>query len=358
MQRSAFLAILASTTAVVLAAVAVIVAFGTRSTPEPSADGSTKPMTPSASPSSPVARGASAALPDRTLTGYWQNFRNDAKALRLADVPREYDLVAVAFASATPANDGTVTFAVDETLADAVGGYTDEQFQQDVRTLQQRGQSVIVSVGGQNANVRVDDAASAQKFAASVQGLMSTYGFDGVDIDLEHGIDAEHMADALRTIEASEPGAVITLAPQTLDMQAGSSSYLKLATDIRDILTIVQTQYYNSGSMNGCDGGVHEQGGVDFITAQHCIAREAGLRADQIGVGMPATELAAGSGHIAPAQVVDALTCLESGDGCGVFEPTAAQGGVRGAMTWSINWDASNDYAFAKTVRPALDALD
>jgi chitinase len=30
---------------------------------------------------------------------------------------------------------------------------------------------------------------------------------------------------------------------------------------------------------------------------------------------------------------------------------------VRGAMTWSINWDASNGYAFANTVGPHLDTL-
>ncbi|HLX49799.1 MAG TPA: hypothetical protein VKS82_15830 [Streptosporangiaceae bacterium] len=30
---------------------------------------------------------------------------------------------------------------------------------------------------------------------------------------------------------------------------------------------------------------------------------------------------------------------------------------IRGAMTWSINWDASNGYNFANTVAPHLKIL-
>lgn len=36
-------------------------------------------------------------------------------------------------------------------------------------------------------------------------------------------------------------------------MQNPTTSYFKLALDIQDILTVVNTQFYNSGAMLGCD---------------------------------------------------------------------------------------------------------
>ena len=50
-------------------------------------------------------------------------------------------------------------------------------------------------------------------------------------------------------------------------------------------------QYYNSGSMLGCDGKVYSQGSVDFLTALACIQLENGLRPDQVSLGLPAGPL-------------------------------------------------------------------
>ena len=83
---------------------------------------------------------------------------------------------------------------------------------------------------------------------------MQQYGFDGIDIDLENGLNPTYMAQALRSLRA-KAGAnlIITMAPQTIDMQSTGGSYFALALTIKDILTVVNTQYYNSGSMLGCD---------------------------------------------------------------------------------------------------------
>ena len=45
------------------------------------------------------------------------------------------------------------------------------------------------------------------------------------------------------------------------------------------------------------------------------------------------------------------------GTGCGSFKPSATYPSLRGAMTWSISWDASNGYAFANTVGGSLDGF-
>ena len=306
--------------------------------------------------SPPGARGA-ADLPTHFLTGYWHNFVNDAGAVRLGDVSEEYDLIAVAFGEAT-GTPGEIAFGVDPGLSDALGGYTDDDLKADVEALHQEGKQVILSVGGERGQVNVGDAAAASKFADSIHGLMQEYGFDGVDIDLENGLQPEYMAQALRSLsEKAGADLIITMAPQTIDMQSTEGAYFQLALKIKDILTVVNMQYYNSGSMLGCDGKVYAQGSVDFLTSLACIQLENGLRPDQVGLGLPAGPDAAGGGVVDPAVVTDALDCLAAGDDCGTFTPPRTYPEIRGAMTWSINWDIANGGNFAGTVGPHLDTL-
>jgi len=139
-------------------------------------------------------------LPEHVITGYWQDFTgNGAAVLRLSAVPTTYGLIAVAFANAT-STPGAVSFAIDPQLATAIGGYTDSNFIADINTLHSQGRKVIISVGGQNGAISVSDATSATNFANSAYSIIQQYGFDGVDIDLENGINATYMASALNQL--------------------------------------------------------------------------------------------------------------------------------------------------------------
>lgn len=296
-------------------------------------------------------------LPTHLLTGYWQNFDNGAKCLKISEVPQTYTIIAVAFAEAT-ATAGEVTFNLDSSLASKLGGYTEQQFISDITAAKAKGQKVIISVGGEKGSVSVSNATAAANFANSVYALMVKYGFDGVDIDLENGINATYMTSALRQLSTKAgSGLIITMAPQTIDMQSVSSGYFQVALNIKDILTVVNTQYYNSGSMLGQDGKVYYQGSVDFLTALAAIQLENGLRPDQVGLGLPASLNAAGSGYVAPGVVNSALDCLTTGTGGGSYKPPKTYPALRGAMTWSINWDASNNYNFSDTVSAKLKTL-
>ncbi|MFF1299155.1 MULTISPECIES: chitinase [unclassified Streptomyces] len=294
------------------------------------------------------------ALPKHAVTGYWQNFNNGAKVQKISDVQSQYDIIAVAFADATT-TPGAVTFNLDSA---GLGGYTVDQFKADIAAKKAAGKKVIVSVGGERGTVAVNDSASAANFANSVYSLMQTYGFDGVDIDLENGLNATYMTQALRSLSAKAGSSlIITMAPQTIDMQSTSNSYFQTALNIKDILTVVNMQYYNSGSMLGCDGKVYSQGSVDFLTALACIQLEGGLSPSQVGLGLPASTSGAGSGYVSPSVVNNALDCLTKGTGCGSFKPSKTYPDLRGAMTWSTNWDASAGNAWSNAVGPHVHGL-
>ncbi|MFG2464447.1 chitinase [Streptomyces canus] len=294
------------------------------------------------------------ALPKHAVTGYWQNFNNGATVQKLSAVQSQYDIIAVAFADATT-TPGAVTFNLDSA---GLGGYTVDQFKADIKAKQAAGKKVVVSVGGQNGTVSVSDPTSAANFANSVYALMQTYGFDGVDIDLENGLNATYMSQALRSLSAKAgPGLILTMAPQTIDMQSTSNAYFQTALNVKDILTVVNMQYYNSGSMLGCDGKVYSQGSVDFLTALACIQLEGGLSPSQVGLGLPASTSGAGSGYVSPSVVNNALDCLTKGTACGSFKPAKTYPDLRGAMTWSTNWDAAAGNAWSNTVGPHVHGL-
>ncbi|MFD3563235.1 chitinase [Streptomyces sp. NPDC058686] len=297
--------------------------------------------------------GGGGTVPKHAVTGYWQNFNNGATVQKLRDVPSQYDIIAVSFADAT-STPGQISFTLDP----AVGYTSAADFKADIAAKQSAGKSVILSVGGEKGSVSVNSDASAAAFADSAYSLMQQYGFDGVDIDLENGLNSTYMSKALHQLSA-KAGAklVLTMAPQTIDMQSTSGEYFKTALNVKDILTVVNTQFYNSGSMLGCDGKVYSQGSVDFLTALACIQLEGGLDPSQVGLGVPASTRGAGSGYVDPTVVNNALDCLTRGTGCGSFKPAKTYPGLRGAMTWSTNWDATAGNAWSNAVGPKVHSL-
>ncbi|WP_406355069.1 chitinase [Streptomyces sp. NBC_00658] len=298
--------------------------------------------------------GGGGTLPKHAVTGYWQNFNNGATVQRISAVQSQYDIIAVSFADATT-TPGAVTFNLDSA---GLGGYTVDQFKADIAAKKAAGKKVIISIGGQNGTVTINDSTSATNFANSVYSLMTTYGFDGVDIDLENGLNATYMSQALRSLSSKAGSSlIITMAPQTIDMQSTSNAYFQTALNIKDILTVVNMQYYNSGSMLGCDGKVYSQGSVDFLTALACIQLEGGLAPSQVGLGLPASTSGAGSGYVSPTIVNNALDCLAKGTSCGTFKPSRTYPDLRGAMTWSTNWDATAGNAWSNSVGPHVHAL-
>jgi chitinase len=137
---------------------------------------------------------------------------------------------------------------------------------------------------------------------------------------------------------------------------------------MRNDLTVLHVQDYNSGPVMGLDGQFHNIGNADFhiamtdmvkagFTVANTGIRFAGLREDQIGFGVPAAN-PAGNGFTAPAAIHDALNCLARNQSCGGYTLRGGTSpGIRGLMTWSINWDRFFNFEFQNSHEPFLNGL-
>ncbi|WP_423802973.1 fibronectin type III domain-containing protein [Paenibacillus dendrobii] len=302
--------------------------------------------------------GGNSQLPKHVLTGYWHNFINGSSNLKLSDVPSQYDIIVLAFADMDPTKPGGVTFNVDSSLSTALGGYTNANLISDIAAKHAQGKKVIISVGGEKGNVNLGSASpNVANFVDSMYNLITTYGLDGIDIDLENGMNVANLTSAVKQLQQRVgSGFILTMAPQTIDMQSNSTSYMQLYNNLKDITTVINVQYYNSGCMLGRDGKCYSQGTVDFLTALSDLSLQ-WVAPSQLGLGLPAVSGAAGGGYVSPSVVNNALSCLANGTSCGSYKPVAKYPDFRGAMTWSINWDKTSNYNFANTVKPLLVTL-
>lgn len=339
-----------------------------------------------------TARSAGTALPSRLIVGYWHNFANDAGTIKLADVPPAYDVVDVAFADVQ--SGGTITFTPLPSLYS-----TNSQFTNDINLLHSKGQKVLLSIGGANATVLLNSDTDVQNFVSSVSSIITNFGFDGVDLDLEGtsmvlntgDIDFRspttptivNLIKAVTQLLAQFPdGLILSAAPETAYMQGGYGTYggiwgayLPVIYALRDKFTYIHVQDYNSGSMFGRDGFTYDPGTTDFLVAMADMLvtgfrvdafRETrnltfpGLGADKVLIGIPATPNAAGSGYMPFSAVKPALDYLYTGRSFAGKYQLATPAGYptfRGVMTWSINWDVSTSLSWSLSYRKYLDTL-
>lgn len=302
--------------------------------------------------------GSGGQLPKHTLTGYWHNFDNNSINLRVSDVSNQYDIIVLSFAEMDPAKPGGVTFSVDPTLSSTLGGYSNADLIADIQAKRAQGKKVIISIGGEKGNINLNNVTpNVTNFVDSMYGIITQFGLDGVDIDLEHGMNVTNLTNAIRQLQQRVGSDfILTMAPQTIDMQNPNTSYMQLYSNLKDITSVINVQYYNSGCMLGRDGKCYSQGTVDFLTALSDLTLQ-WVSPSQLGIGVPATPSAAGGGYVSPTVVNNALNCLATGNSCGSYKPVAKYPDIRGAMTWSINWDATNNYNLANTVKPFLLTL-
>lgn len=330
----------------------------------------------------------------KVIVGYWHNFENGSGFIKLRDVSDDFDYVHVSFGEPTTVTSGIIQFVPYN--------YTDEEFISDVKYLQSKGKKVVLSIGGQNGQVQLVDDTARNNFVKSVNELMDKYGFDGLDIDFEgHSLYFDtndkdlknpttpvikNLITAIKEIKAHcGNDFVLTMAPETFFVQMGYTfygnngngsdprcgSYLPVIDALRDDITYLQVQNYNSGSIRALDGNSYAMGSADFHVAMlemllngFTVANPdkqffEPLREDQILLGIPAATYA-GNGYLNEAEIQKALDYIIKGKSFGgSYKLVKPEGypNMGGIMTWSINWDAYTNFKFSKSHRSYLDSF-
>ena len=321
----------------------------------------------------------------KVIVGYWHNWGSTTGTppyIRLRDVNPKFNVIQIAF-GVTSGDQATVTFTPEGTsVAD---------FKADIATLQSQGRKVLLSLGGENGILVLSTAAAKTAFVNSMKSLMDQYNFDGFDIDLEGGSNLVLNTGDNNFMSPTTPKVVnliagikeiinyrkglgkdcwLTMAPETYYVQAAYAStysplvgaYLPLIYGLRNELTFIHPQLYNTGPMTGMDNKNYTSSTSDFIVAMTEMLLSGfpvagtsqtfpALREDQVAFGLPAQPSAAGSGYTTPANVKKALDYLTKGTSFGggyvMRKSSGGYPGLRGIMTWSVNWDKANGDEFA-----------
>ncbi|MER5650631.1 glycosyl hydrolase family 18 protein [Streptosporangium sp. NPDC002524] len=339
-------------------------------------------------------------LPKRVLVGYLHaSFANGSGYIRMADVPNEWNVINLSFGEPTSVTSGDIRFTQCP-VAECPNVESEAEFIAGIRAKQALGKKVLISIGGQNGQVQLSTTAARDKFVQSVGAIIDKYGLDGLDIDFEgHSLYLDNgdtnlaapttpvivnLISALRTLKARYGSRfVLTMAPETFFVQLGyqfygpgpngsadrrAASYLPVIHAMRNDLTLLHVQDYNSGPIMGLDNQYHTMGGHDFhvamtdmLLAGFPIAGNPNnvfpaLRQDQVAIGLPAAPFA-GNGFTTVPEVQKAFDCLAKGTNCGSYRPRGVYPNLRGLMTWSINWDRYNAFEFSRSHRAYLDGL-
>ncbi|MGW2685277.1 chitinase [Streptomyces sp. NPDC001414] len=336
--------------------------------------------------------GGSGDLPTHALVGYLHaSFANGSGYTRVADVPDSWDVIDLAFGEPTSATSGDIRFNRCP-VTECPNAESDADFKAAIKAKQAAGKKVLISIGGANGQVQLTTTAARDTFVSSVSNIIDTYGLDGLDVDFEgHSLSLNandtdfknpttpvvvNLISALKTLKAKYGSKfVLSMAPETFFVQMGyqfygtgkfggqdprCGAYLPVIYALRDDLTLLHVQDYNSGPIMGLDNQYHSMGGADFHIAMtdmlltgFPVAGDANnvfppLRPDQIAIGMPAS-VNAGNGYVAPAEVTKTLDCLTRKTNCGTYTTHGTWPSLRGLMTWSVNWDRFSNWEFQKT---------
>ncbi|MYY83262.1 chitinase [Streptomyces sp. SID335] len=335
--------------------------------------------------------GPRAATADHALVGYLHtSFANGSGYTRLADTPDSWDIIDLAFGEPTSATSGDIRFDLCP-KSECPNVETKDEFKAAIKAKQAAGKKVLISIGGQNGQVQLKTAQARDTFVASVSKIIDEYGLDGLDIDFEgHSLSLNaddtdfknpktpvivNLISAVKTLKARYgPGFTLTMAPETFFVQLGyqfygtgkwggqdprAGAYLPVIHALRDDLTLLHVQDYNSGPIMGLDNQYHFMGGADFHVAMtdmlltgFPVAGDKNnvfppLPPRKVAIGMPAS-VHAGNGHVSTGEVNKALDCLTKGSNCGTYKTHGTWPDLRGLMTWSINWDRFDNWEFSK----------
>ncbi|MDP5202338.1 T9SS-translocated chitinase ChiA [Flavobacterium sp. DG2-3] len=327
-------------------------------------------------------------LPSKVILGYAHSWENaGAPFLYFSQiVGSKFNVVDYAFVETVNRDGYTPILTTNDARYLTNGVFNKQLLKNDIKSLRDSGVPVIVSIGGQNGHVVLENVTQKNIFVNGLKAIIDEYQFDGVDIDFEGGsmnfsagnlrdisyagISAyprlKNVVDAFKELKAYYgPGFLLTAAPETQYVQGGYTTYtdtfgsfLPIIQNLRNELDLLAVQLYNTGGENGLDGqyyGTAKKSNMvtaltDMIIKGYNIASTGmhfdGLPASKVLIALPACPSAAGSGYLTPTEGINAMDYLRNGTNFSGRTYTMQPGGpypsLRGLMTWSVNWDASS----------------
>jgi len=321
------------------------------------------------------------------LIGYWTGTGPGGTLLRLRDVSPQWDVIIVAFANVNhQAPEGTMQMHVRPGRPEQPP-LNLAQMKDDIVWLKSRGKKVLISLGGGGEYFTLAHEASIPRFVNSVTQIVAEYGFDGIDLDFETpslmldpgDTDFRHpktasvvnLITALRELhEHFGPDFMLTLVPEGTQIPGGYpsyggqfGSYLPLLWNLRDILSFVDIQNYNTPPFEGLDGEVYQLGSANYDAAMTELLLHGfpvGGHTADFFPPVPAEKVAVGFlvGTATPKLVSEAMQYLITGKAPeGLTYRLQRPGGypaMIGAMFWTIDGDRDENYAFSNVVGPQL----
>ncbi len=317
------------------------------------------------------------------LIGYWAGYGAAGSTSPVRDISPQWDDILVAFA--TPdrnAPEGTMQFRTP-------AGLDTEQFKADIAFLKGQGRKVMISLGGGGQHFTLADPNRVPTFVSSVTRIVSDYGFDGIDIDFESpslsidpgDVDFKkpttpsivNLISAIRQLKQHfGAGFMVSLVPEGTQIPSGYpsyggqfGSYLPIAYALRDILSFMDVQDYNTPPLQGLDGEIYQPGTVDY----HAAMTELVLHGFNVGGDpkhffppLPPSQVAVGflTGDTTPSIVSQAMDYIITGKApAGTKYKLLAPHGypaMIGAMFWTLDADRRANYNYSNVIGPQLHA--
>eukprot|EP01060_Flectonema_neradi_P002808 TRINITY_DN11771_c0_g1_i1.p1 TRINITY_DN11771_c0_g1~~TRINITY_DN11771_c0_g1_i1.p1 ORF type:complete len:303 (+),score=68.23 TRINITY_DN11771_c0_g1_i1:86-994(+) len=219
-----------------------------------------------------------------------------------------------------------------------------------VKQLQSEGRTVMLSIGGGAGGVITGDepATFSSNMANGLIAYSKSYGFDGIDFDIEHRSGdlmkcATVINNVLKMLKQKKPSIKISFAPQMVNLDPEvntiSAGFNELAPVIGPSLSLidwVQPQMYNSWP--GVETLAYAQRYTSELLKGYTVSDVVvpPMPPQKLLLGYPASSNGAGSGYLPPCEVVAMVRSMH--------QP------ILGLMTWDIGWDQKDGWKFANCV--------
>jgi len=219
-----------------------------------------------------------------------------------------------------------------------------------VSSLQSSGKKVFISLGGGDGGVIMDNAPPqfSTNMANGILKFVNTYGFNGVDFDIEHRSGdmvkcGAIISSVIQQLKSAKPGLLISNAPQMTNLypdlstvSAGWNEWVPVVLKSLDSFTYIQPQMYNTWAAVETIAYAKEY--IGKIEAGWTVNISGGtatvkIPSSKILLGFPSSRSAAGSGFLNPADIASMVRSLGNK--------------IAGIMTWSIGWDQQTNWQFA-----------